>query len=137
MLSPSILFFNQQQVKKHYGGTCNLIGLKIEAVVDIGADVGGGIRKERGQDSEELSNGGVEEVDDDEDEIGTDVNVGGWKVDTSMIVDEEHHEFLAPFFVFWVGSFKLPDLLAALMAAWLLGIWLGAILLLEVEEEQR
>ena len=48
-------------------------------------------------------------------------------------IDVDPHEFLLPFLFFWACNFKLPDLLAALIAAWLLGIWLWVVPLLEVE----
>lgn len=74
-------------------------------VAGVGADSGGGVTKEHIRDdgSDEVSSGGVEGAEEEDETVSE--------------VDVKHHEFLVPFLFFWVGSFKLPDLLAALIAA--------------------
>ena len=131
-------------------------------VVDVGEGVDV-FKSERGQDDDDevvdekvvkvfsLSNGGKEVVDEEDEIVVGSVNVKGeggrwdcsWEdvvapIDEAEVDVVEPHEFLLPFLFFWACNFKPPDLLAALIAAWLLGIWLWVVLLLlevEVVEE--
>lgn len=163
---PSNLFFNLKEAshkkkKNNYGATRSLIGFesKIDVAEADGVVVGlafgvvldpesGGVTSERGlldidnddgdgddDDGDEVeetsSGGGVEAIDDGNDD---DIGVIGRGVGSENVQAKDDHEFLLPFQFF----FKLPDLLAALIAAWLLEIcsfW--AILLLEVEEDEQ
>lgn len=119
------------------------------------------VKSERGQVEKvsSFSKGGVEGADEDDMVvvvvvvvvvIGS-VNIkgegGGWDCNWAnivvavasepgvedVVVVVEPHEFLLPFLFLWACNFNPPDLLAALIAAWLLGIWLWVVLTLEVE----
>ena len=102
--------------------------------------------EEKGLKALSLSNGGTEEVEENDIVVGG-VNVkgggaGGWEnvvtpTPAETEVDIEPHEFLLPFLLFCAGSFKIPDLIAALIAVWLLGIWLWVVLPLEVEADEE
>lgn len=71
-------------------------------------DVGGVVKSEPGQDDKDddekvevLSNGGVEEVDDEDDfVVGVNVKGGVTSIPEAAEVDVEDHEFLLPFLFF-------------------------------------